>query len=113
MTRTTQIATSAIEPVHEVRDAAKLAGLVESMAVDGWSGRPLLVVDTGNGWYQAWTGSHRYAAAVEAGLAEIPCLVVDDADIDVDDEPHDDDDRMAALIGAELDDAIALMAEEG
>ena len=54
---------------HEVRDAALLDALTESMCIDGWIGAPL-VGDMRSG--QLFTGSHRYAAARAAGIeAEI------------------------------------------
>ena len=45
---------------------------------NGWTGRPLLVIDRGNG-YLAWTGSHRIEAARRADLQAVPCYVVDES----------------------------------
>jgi len=72
----TEIRISQIFPPHGVRDSAKLAALTASMEQGGWAGRPLLVIEHGDG-YRALTGSHRYAAAQAAGLEEVPCVEVD------------------------------------
>lgn len=63
-------------PPHEVRDERKLARLANSMAADGWIGRPILVLKFGPHYY-ALTGSHRIAAARIAGLSSIPALTID------------------------------------
>ena len=65
---------SQLSPRHEVQDESKLADLVAGMIMDGWQGRPLLVVD--NGTMRCLTGSHRLAAAREAGLVDVPAVVV-------------------------------------
>lgn len=65
-----------IVPPHEVRDRAKLDAISASMTADGWAGRPLLVMEEGD-HYVALTGSHRHAAAVEADLDAIPCVLAD------------------------------------
>jgi ParB-like chromosome segregation protein Spo0J len=98
-----------IDPLHEVRDADKLASLTEAMASGGWVGRPLLVQDTGEGWYQAWTGSHRIAAAIAAELDTVTCMVIEDASLDC---RGDDTDRWAALNESGFDDEAELMAQE-
>jgi hypothetical protein len=72
----TTIKASMIQPVHEVKDADKFNIIKSSMEQNGWQGRPLLVVDMVD-YYQAFTGSHRLAAAQEAGIEEIPVAVVD------------------------------------
>ncbi|RKH93582.1 ParB/RepB/Spo0J family partition protein [Corallococcus sp. AB038B] len=66
-----------IIPPHEVRDDGKLAALRESMEENGWQGRPLLGVPhpSAVGAFLALTGSHRTAAAQEAGLEEVPLYV--------------------------------------
>ena len=51
--------TNTPNPLHEVRDAEKLAGLMDSMTASGWVGAPV-VVD--GDW--AITGAHRIAAAM-------------------------------------------------
>lgn len=65
-------------PPHEVRDQRKLSKLTDSMIKNGWQGRPILVVDLGQG-DEAITGSHRIAAAKDAGI-DVPVVRVD-ADI--------------------------------
>jgi len=64
-----------IQPLHEVRDPVKFEQLVQAMRTQGWVGRPLIVARQGDGW-QAWTGSHRLAAARESGLETVPVVVV-------------------------------------
>ncbi len=117
-----------IIPLHEPRDAAKLAALTESMVEHGWTGRPILAIDNGNG-YIALTGSHRIAAARAAGLDEIPVYAIDGTChilatnggcticgkvcwIAAAVEARDDDDREAAIEMSGDKDAIALMTEE-
>lgn len=46
------------QPIHEARDAAKLAALEADMRANGWTG-PALVADG----EQLLTGAHRFAAA--------------------------------------------------
>jgi hypothetical protein len=53
-----------------------LAELKQDMEESGWNGRPILVIERDEGEYFAWTGTHRIAAAIEAGLSEIPCYVL-------------------------------------
>ena len=65
-----------IEPWHEVTDWEKVEWLVEDMNENCWCGRPLVVIEI-DGEYQALSGSHRYEAAKEVGLNEIPCAVVE------------------------------------
>ena len=125
---TEDIPLSNITPVHEVRDAEKYTCLVRSMAANGWQGRPLLVVADGNGAYVAMTGSHRYVAAIDAGIGTVPCVVIPAGErvfvnwrgdvVEACEEYVDgirlidDDDRLAVLRDAGLDVAAALMAEE-
>jgi hypothetical protein len=52
-----------------------LDNLVMDMKENGWRGRSLLVIET-ELEYVAWTGSHRIAAAIEAGLATVPCYLL-------------------------------------
>lgn len=69
---TNEMRPGSLIPPHEVRDAEKLTILTESMRRDGWMGEPLLVTEAGS----AWTGSHRIAAAIAAGLEMVPVHVV-------------------------------------
>ena len=66
----------AIRPPHEPREREKYQKLVGSMRHGGWRGRPVLVIDMGRGLFQALTGSHRIAAALDADLASIPAIVM-------------------------------------
>jgi ParB-like chromosome segregation protein Spo0J len=69
----TYIAHEELFPYHGVVDAAKFDSLAADMRVNGWVGAPLVKFDS-----LLLTGSHRYEAAKEAGIA-IP--VVDLLDI--------------------------------
>jgi ParB-like chromosome segregation protein Spo0J len=115
----TSIATvwvGSINPPHGVRDQAKLDTLVEGMRAGGWTGRPLLVERRGDG-YQAWTGSHRIAAARKISHAmEVPVVVIDAdkmeaAGVDLS-GLTDDEDKLAALIEAGDTEAADLMRRE-
>jgi hypothetical protein len=66
-----------ITPPHEVRDTEKLDSLVASMKKNGWQGRPILAFDVGNG-LEALTGTHRLAAAKQAGIEDVPVLKISD-----------------------------------
>lgn len=80
MTTTMTIDATRISTPHEVRDSAKLAGLVESMRHEGWVGRPVLALSDPSQGLRALTGSHRIAAARVAGVA-VPALVIEQEDL--------------------------------
>ncbi len=63
-----------LDPPHEAR--SPIDELVVSMKRDGWQDRPLLIGDDGES-VVAITGSHRIAAAREAGLPAVPCYFFD------------------------------------
>ena len=63
-------------PPHEVRDPKKHRALTEGMLANGWQGRPVVALDTGNGVI-ALTGSHRLAAAADAGVECVPVYLLD------------------------------------
>jgi ParB/Sulfiredoxin domain len=67
-----------IDPIHREGDHSPSADFVESVRRHGVL-QPLLVRSRG-GRFQVMAGSKRLAAALEAGLSEVPCLVerVDD-----------------------------------
>ena len=67
-----------ISPPHENPDPDRVAGMAADMKAHGWRGRPLLVerLDDGGTAFQAWTGSHRLAAALLA-LGMVPIHEVD------------------------------------
>lgn len=71
---------SQIVPLHglpdHIRNDKKIKVLSRRMAEHGWQGLPLLAIDDGE-QYQAWTGTHRLAAAKIAGLEEIPIVMLD------------------------------------
>lgn len=71
--------------------------LTDDIRRNGYSGRPVVVYETPYG-YQALTGSHRVAAAREAGI-EIPAVVIYDGDvIDRLEAEHDDTSRAKAAV---------------
>ena len=78
------IAPNEIEPLHSPNVPALYRDLVRSMKKNGWKGRPLLVIECANGSFVAWTGSHRIAAAREAGLDSIPCYIIPESLIESD-----------------------------
>ena len=66
-----------ITPLHRVRrKKTHLPLLVALMRENGWRGRPLLVEQVRPGKYQAWTGTHRLAAAKRAPLRRVPIILV-------------------------------------
>lgn len=67
-----------IVPVNEVTDRRKYRYLTEQFSENGWDGRPVVVIDTGNG-YTALTGSHRVAAA-RAAMIDVPAVVLEYSD---------------------------------
>jgi ParB-like chromosome segregation protein Spo0J len=71
-----RIAIELINPVHAPDVPDRLTRLVKTMSEFGWQGRPLLVLEQPDGRFRAWTGSHRYQAARDAGLSEIPCMII-------------------------------------
>lgn len=79
-----------IIPVNEITDQNKFAALAYDFAHSGYSGRPIIAGELGDGTYQALTGSHRIFAARAAGI-DIPTVTL----------PYNDD--TAALFDA-LDD---------
>lgn len=66
-----------IEPLHEVMDEDLAAQLAESMRTVGWQGAPIVVVDREGKDPLAVTGSHRIAAARDAGIIA-PAVYLDD-----------------------------------
>jgi len=121
---------SRIEELHAVHDAAKRDALITGMAEHGWTGRPLLAYDDGNG-YHALTGSHRAAAAIALDI-EIPVYLIDiSAHVWTDEgaceacggagedcwvtmmvDARDDDERLEAIERSGDQEAISLMQAE-
>lgn len=66
---------SSVLPYHPTRRWVQLEALTASMMDVGWKGRPIIAGEM-DGGLRAITGSHRYAAAKEAGLQVIPVLVM-------------------------------------
>jgi hypothetical protein len=76
MHRIKMIPPAMILTVHPPKNPQKTVFLTLSMKKRGWTGRPLLAYDDGDGWYRALTGSHRIHVAVKVGLAEVPAYVM-------------------------------------
>ena len=67
-----------VTPLHGILQsrAHHLRELIDRMRRDGWEGRSLIVEETTPHRYQAWTGTHRLAAARRVGL-RVPILLID------------------------------------
>jgi hypothetical protein len=63
-----RIYTKNISTLHELRDENKKNKIRDDMRNNGWTGRPVIVVKTFCGDYQALTGTHRICAADEINL---------------------------------------------
>jgi hypothetical protein len=108
---------SLIKPINKAFMSDLLSELEESMMTNGWLGRPLLVIETSKGDYFAWTGSHRLAAAMSAGMENIPCYVVLESlisseEIDAQSGHVMDYDRFNAVLKTGDENAISLMRIE-
>lgn len=122
----TTIKTRNVNPLHETRDADKLEAITADMLANGWRGLPLLVVGSEDDVeVQAWTGSHRWQAAMDAGLETIPVVRIGttelaaaaeragyDADTYLFGAAGDDRDRLAIVEELGDADAIAIMHAE-
>jgi len=109
--------------------------LVTKMRAHGWVGRPLLVEEVRpfeHAQYFAWTGSHRIAAATQAGLSRVPCRVLLHGDAEASfrqagydqdgysswrdaltaHEGRNDRDRLRGLEKANLEEAARMLREE-
>lgn len=78
-----------VSPLHGITDDIHFRTIAQSMMEGGWRGRPLIVVPLGRGYYQAATGSHRHAAAIEASLPKIPVLPLNEAELAVVEKAED------------------------
>jgi len=100
-----------ITPLHRVKKSRKhhLRELILRLREEGWVGRPILVELTGPNRYQAWTGTHRLAAARRLRMRRVPVVIIHSAkwirrwgppeDLIVD-EVDDDFDKHVALLEA-------------
>jgi hypothetical protein len=64
-----------IYTVNDIENWKLYRSLVKEFQTKGWQGRPVLVVDVGEGRFQALTGSHRIIAAQEAKI-KVPSMVI-------------------------------------
>jgi DNA topoisomerase-1 len=64
-----------IYTVNDIENIGLYRSLVKDFRQNGWKGRPVLVVDIGDGRFQALTGSHRVIVAQEVGI-EVPSMVI-------------------------------------
>jgi len=106
-----------VKPLHSSRSPQKFVALADDMELNGWTGRPLLVIHRSDLSYQAWTGSHRIFAAIAARLKTIPCYVVDETQlpkgIDAQYGTVEDSDRLRAIQQTGDEAAIRIMSMEG
>jgi ParB-like chromosome segregation protein Spo0J len=113
---TTMIAPEDLRPLHAAHDKRKLNSLALDMRKHGWRGRPLLVIQRQEA-YIAWTGSHRIAAAMKAGLEAVPCYVVQEdqlqGEVDAVWGHVEDWERLKAIRQTEDETAIHIMWLEG
>lgn len=103
-----------IIPLHEVTDEAKVEAIAESMRANGWVGRPILVEDEDANETQAFTGTHRLAAAELAGIEpQVYSLVSGSTDIGaLMFDCVDDEDRLEVIEQGGDEMAIEIMQEE-
>lgn len=68
-----------ITPLHRIKKGRlhHLRELMRRMRVEGWQGRPLLVELIAPNRYQAWTGTHRLAAARRLRMRRVPVVLID------------------------------------
>lgn len=103
-----------IRPLHEPESASKVEAIAASMRAYGWVGRPLLVCNEYSEAPQAFTGSHRLAAAAMAGVEpEVYSLEGNGTDIEMlTFQCIDDSDRMTVIRDGGDQEAITIMLEE-
>ena len=123
MSKATNISVERVVPLHGVRDRAKLSALTVAMR-GGWDGRPLLGELLLDGYtVRLWTGSHRFAAALHAGLEDVPVVLIDTdaldaaglergSDTSFREAMDEDDDAILAALAAADADAAALLAKD-
>jgi len=77
--RRRRVAPHSITPLHEIHESRRdhLRELMRRMRRDGWQGRPILVELISRTRYQAWTGTHRLAAARRLPLRHVPVVLID------------------------------------
>lgn len=99
-----------IQPPHGVKDKVKYQALVDRMTETGeWIGRPLLAYDFGNGGKFALTGSHRLAAAKEAGV-DVPVKYVHES---VENYKNKDGKYLQDVVGYGDEDVHAFLKNSG
>jgi ParB-like chromosome segregation protein Spo0J len=112
----TMIPPEDLRPLHAVHDERKLNSLASDMRKHGWRGRPLLVIQRQEAYF-AWTGTHRIAAAMKAGLEAVPCYVVQEdqlqGEVDANWGHVEDRERLKAIRQTEDATAIRIMWLEG
>jgi len=64
-----------INPINNITNQDKFNALVYDFTNNGYSGRPIVVIDMGSEEYQAVTGSHRIFAARHAEI-DIPTKII-------------------------------------
>ena len=78
MSRHRRVDPQHIMPLHGIASsrAQHLRELIARMRKHGWQGRPLIVEEVSPYRYQAWTGTHRLAAARRIGM-RVPVVLID------------------------------------
>ncbi len=111
-----------ITPLHRIKKSRlhHLRELLRRLRKDGWQGRPILVELIGRNRYQAWTGTHRLAAARRLHM-RVPVVLIDKRkwvrrwgppeDLIID-EVDDDFDKYFALLKAGDKLAARIMHQE-
>ena len=84
---------------HAPESADKIMRIRENMLRDGWTGRPVILLDSGE-YHIALSGSHRLAAAmgIDGVIEAVMLPELSGDEWDVIDAANDDDDLLAALI---------------
>ncbi len=96
---TNGIALSTVYLRNAPEDADKIVRIAESLASDGWAGRPVILADVGD-HHVAFNGSHRLAASIGLEAVVEAIYLPEDLtaeDWDLIDGAHDDDDLLAAF----------------
>lgn len=103
-----------IQPLHEPESIAKVEAIAASMRTHGWVGRPILICDGDSEAPQAFTGSHRLAAARLAGI-DPDTYSLEGRGTDIDTlafQCIDDSDRMTVIEDGGDREAITIMRAE-
>jgi len=104
---------------HKAQDAQKIIKLREKMSLNGWVGRPVIMVDCGD-FDVALTGTHRLAAVAHTSINPEIIWLPDNLTsehFDLLDDASSDDDLLSALTtiaesNSNMQDIIDVMTQE-